>query len=188
MSRNDKVVAQASLISDLQSVVGAANAHQPEEPRTPRPYDPAYMTDGNAASHRIPGKYEEVAAVMRYANKTGLGVIPFGRGQYKGEGNLPRRYDIALSVARLNRIIEYEPADLTVTCQAGITLGDISQPLRESTHDSFRLGRPRRRPEHWKLLATNGFGNLQYRSHVTSLSGFSGNAGWANHPRRRQGS
>jgi glycolate oxidase FAD binding subunit len=111
-----------------------------------------------------PGNYQEVAGVMRYANKMRLGVIPFGRGEYKGVGNAPRRYDVALSVARLNRIIEHEPADLTVTCEAGIGLGDISQPLRATAQMTpFGTAVPGG-PSIGKLLATNGFGNLLYGS------------------------
>ena len=156
---------QSALMADLQSIVGTENARLPEEPSTPRPYDPAFMIDGLMPDVIVsPGTYEEVAAVMRYANKTGSAVIPLGRGEYKGAGNFPRRYDIALSVARLNRIIEYEPADLTVTCQAGISLGDLSQPLRESGQMTpFGSSLPGG-PSIGKLLATNDFGNLQYGS------------------------
>src|SRR5206468_893587 len=109
-----------------------------------------------------PGTYEEVAAVMRYANETGLAVLPFGRGQYRGTGNLPRRYDIALSTVRLNQIVQYEPADLTVTCQAGIDLGGISQALRESAQMTPFGSSIDGGPSVGKLLATNEFGNLQY--------------------------
>ena len=159
------MVGQATLIGDLQSLVGPENARPPNGP-IPRPFPSDFMVDGILPQVIVfPSTYEEVAAVMRYANATGMGVIPLGSGQYKGTGNLPRRYDIALSVARLNRIIEYEPADLTVTCQGGITLGSLSERLRESGQMTpFGSTTPglESSPSIGKLLATNGFGNLQH--------------------------
>src|SRR3972149_5922448 len=60
-----------------------------------------------------PASYEQAAAVMRYAHAEGLAVIPWGGGTHIHVGNLPRRYDIALSLSRLNAVVEHEPADLT---------------------------------------------------------------------------
>lgn len=46
-------------------------------------------------------------------------------------GNVPGRYDIALDLKRLNRVIEHEPADLTITCEAGMTVGALREHLAE---------------------------------------------------------
>lgn len=46
-------------------------------------------------------------------------------------GNAPARYDIALRTSKLDRVIEYEPADLTVTVQAGMTMGRLQSLLVE---------------------------------------------------------
>src|SRR3990170_1732798 len=42
---------------------------------------------------------------------------------------LPPRYDIALSLSRLNAVVEHEPADLTATVQAGMTLSELQGRL-----------------------------------------------------------
>ena len=92
--------------------------------RTPR--DDSFTVDGTRPAIGVaPGTYEEVAAVMRYANDRRLAVIPLGGGTIKHVGNVPRHYDIALVLGRLNAVIEHEPADLTVTCQAGITMTQL---------------------------------------------------------------
>jgi glycolate oxidase FAD binding subunit len=44
-------------------------------------------------------------------------------------GNVPGRYDIALSLWQLDQVTEHEPADLTLTCQAGITLDRLQSHL-----------------------------------------------------------
>ncbi|MDO8612488.1 MAG: FAD-binding oxidoreductase [Dehalococcoidia bacterium] len=76
-----------------------------------------------------PSTYEQAAEVMRYAHAEGLAVIPWGGGTHIHVGNLPSRYDIALSLSRLNAVVEHEPADLTTTVQAGMTLSELQGRL-----------------------------------------------------------
>ncbi len=78
-----------------------------------------------------PGDDEAVAATLAWANSQGLSVIPRGAGTTLGLGEPPRRADLVLDLSRLNRVLEYEPADLTVTVQAGVTLGQLQQALGE---------------------------------------------------------
>ncbi len=117
---------QTALLTELQSIVGPDHASAPTK-------DHHVDIDGITPSAIVrPGTYEEVAAVLRYANREGLAVIPLGNGDFRWIGNIPRRYDIALSVPRLNAIVEYEPADLTITCQAGATLDELNGPLNSN--------------------------------------------------------
>jgi glycolate oxidase FAD binding subunit len=48
-----------------------------------------------------------------------------------GLGNSPSRYDLSLATTRLDRIIEHEAADMTVTAQAGLTLARLQGALAE---------------------------------------------------------
>jgi glycolate oxidase FAD binding subunit len=50
-------------------------------------------------------------------------------------GNIPARYDVALRTTKLDRVVEYEPADLTITVEAGITIGKLQSALAE--HGQF---------------------------------------------------
>jgi glycolate oxidase FAD binding subunit len=50
-------------------------------------------------------------------------------------GSVPARYDVALRTTRLDRVLEYEPADLTVTVEAGVTMGRLQALLAE--HGQF---------------------------------------------------
>ena len=78
-----------------------------------------------------PGDDETVAETLAWANSQGLTVVPRGAGTTLGLGEPPRRADLVLDLSRLNRVLEYEPADLTVTVQAGVTLGQLQQVLGE---------------------------------------------------------
>lgn len=68
---------------------------------------------------------EHAAAALRYASEHHLAVIPRGNGTKLSTGNAPRRYDIALALGELNHVIHYEPADLTITVEAGMTFGAL---------------------------------------------------------------
>ena len=113
------MVRQASLLTDLQSIAGAADAH---------PGSDEFAVDGIAPQAVVrPSTVEAAAAVIGHANATKLAVIPIGGKQQRGPGNVPARYDIALNVTALSTVVEYEPEDLTITCGAGMTLGELRQ-------------------------------------------------------------
>jgi glycolate oxidase FAD binding subunit len=72
-----------------------------------------------------PATAEQVAAVLHYASKHHLALIPYGNGTKLSIGNPPRRYDVALLLRELKRISHYEPADLTISVEAGMTFGEF---------------------------------------------------------------
>jgi glycolate oxidase FAD binding subunit len=74
---------------------------------------------------------EHVAESLRLANAERRAVIPIGLGAFLHLGAPPRRYDIALALHRLNRVVDYQPTDMTVTVEAGLSLASLQQALRE---------------------------------------------------------
>jgi glycolate oxidase FAD binding subunit len=78
-----------------------------------------------------PGSEQELARVLQLASGAGLAVIPRGGGTKQAWGNPPRRADLILSTARLNRVIEHAWADMTVTVEAGCTLQTLQEILAQ---------------------------------------------------------
>ena len=116
------MIRQATILSELQSIVGKKHAREPKKDEC--------SVDGMSPRAVVePGTYEEVAEVLRFANAERLAVIPRGAGMQTTLGNIPTRYDITLSLTRLDKVIEHEPADLTVTCQAGTSIGALNRQL-----------------------------------------------------------
>jgi len=76
-----------------------------------------------------PQNEQEVAAVLSFANKEGLKVSARGSGTQLDMGTPPTGCDIVVSMARMNRILEHQPHDLTVTVQAGLRLSDLQTHL-----------------------------------------------------------
>ena len=83
----------------------------------------------------FPQAATEIARVLALATEEGLGVVPWGGGAHQAAGGCPNRYDIALDLRHLNRILAYEPADMTVTTEAGVRLTDLQRRLGE--HSQF---------------------------------------------------
>lgn len=76
-----------------------------------------------------PPDVETLAEVLRFAHRGGLAVMPRGGGSKMSIGNIPPRADIVLSTARLNRVLDHEPGDMTASVEAGCTLADLQRHL-----------------------------------------------------------
>jgi glycolate oxidase FAD binding subunit len=110
-----------------------------------------------------PADVEQVSRVLALARAEGLAVIPRGAGMAAGLGNPPARADLVLDLRRLTRIVEYEPADVSVSVEAGMGLEELARVL----------GKQRQRlpldPPGWRartlggVLATNASGPLRAR-------------------------
>ncbi|GIX48947.1 MAG: FAD-linked oxidase [Candidatus Tectimicrobiota bacterium] len=112
-----------------------------------------------------PATLEEAAAVVAFAGREGLALVPWGQGTQMHLGGLPRRYDLALSLAALQRLVEYDAANLTLTAEAGLPLREVYRatlPQRQF----LPLGFPGTAASLGGLLVTNtsGVKRLRYGS------------------------
>ncbi|HKM91085.1 MAG TPA: FAD-binding oxidoreductase [Candidatus Acidoferrales bacterium] len=110
-----------------------------------------------------PGGEKELAEALRWANDAGLAVAPRGGGTKLGWGNPPTRLDLILSTARLNHILEFAWADLTVIAEAGATVAQLQRALAEHGQ---RLATDPLWPESATIggiLSTNESGTLRLR-------------------------
>ena len=78
-----------------------------------------------------PESAEQVGAILRLASENGWAVVPRGGGTKMGLGNIPRGADVVVCTTAMDSVIEYEPADLVVTVQAGLRLADLQRRLAE---------------------------------------------------------
>ncbi|MDQ2688013.1 MAG: FAD-binding oxidoreductase, partial [Armatimonadota bacterium] len=81
------------------------------------------------AQSAAPRDLAEVQDVVRRAQ--GWAIVPWGGGTRQHVGYIPAQYDLALSTENLNVVTDYQPADLTVTAQAGVTLAQLQNILAE---------------------------------------------------------
>ena len=91
-----------------------------------------YSVDGIEPEAVVfPNTVEEVSSLLSAADRDGKAVVPWGGGTVVELGNRAFGCDLVISTSRLNRILEHEPADLTVVVETGITLGTLQEELRE---------------------------------------------------------
>ena len=90
----------------------------------------AYEIDGMHPRFAArPTDVEGVSDAMRFAHEQELAVAPWGGGTRIVLGNVPDRYDMALDVTGLDRIVDHTPGDLTATVEAGITIAALQEVL-----------------------------------------------------------
>jgi glycolate oxidase FAD binding subunit len=77
-----------------------------------------------------PTTVDGVSRVLALASAHGLAVAPVGGGARLAWGTPPRRLDVVLSLARLDRILSHEPEDLTLSAECGVTLEALDAALR----------------------------------------------------------
>jgi glycolate oxidase FAD binding subunit len=78
-----------------------------------------------------PDSADEVARLLADAAGRGQAIAPVGGGTKLAIGNAPARIDAALSTAKLNRVLHYEPTDMTLSVEAGIRFADLQRVLAE---------------------------------------------------------
>lgn len=79
-----------------------------------------------------PTTVDELSATLAAATRQGAAVVPWGGGTRMGLGAPPSSYHLALDLRGLVRIVAHEPADLTVTVQAGCTIGALQLGLAQA--------------------------------------------------------
>ena len=115
---------QDGLLERLRTIVGAPNVLTGVE------LSP-YVVEGRTPDAAVfPGSVEEVSAVIALVGEFGLPVIPWGGGTAASVGLPSARAGLVLGLRRLNRLVEHEPGDLTVTVEAGTTVGELQAALR----------------------------------------------------------
>ena len=144
MNELSKIVGQSGLLSDAESS--------------------DYSYDGKVPKTIVlPKSVGEIQDILHYASEKGLSVMPAGAGTKLGIGNLANTTDIVLATTQLNKVVEYEPADLTVTIEAGMKLADLQKelaqhrqflPLIPPYSDKCTIG---------GIVATNASGPLRLR-------------------------
>ncbi len=79
----------------------------------------------------LPGDVEEVQAVVRWARAQGIALVPSGGRTGLSGGAVAAAGEIVVSLERMNRALEFDPIDRTLTVQAGMPLEALHNAARE---------------------------------------------------------
>src|SRR5512136_1076465 len=109
------------ILPELRHLLGADNVLTEKEDLIP------YSFDGTAALQQMPGcvvfakTKEQVASVLKLASQTRTAVVTRGSGTGLSGGSLPSPDCIVLCLAKMDRILELDRANLTLLAEAGAT-------------------------------------------------------------------
>jgi glycolate oxidase FAD binding subunit len=119
-------VSGASVVLRMAEIVG--DSHVTSEPAQIA----LYQIDGKSPSAIVrPGSSEEIVEIVKFAAREKLAIVPTGARTKLGIGMPPRQYDLALDMTRTDRIVAYDPGDLTLSVEPGISLHKIASALAE---------------------------------------------------------
>jgi glycolate oxidase FAD binding subunit len=107
----------------LRSVIGPQNLRDATFDDVVRGVQPRFVAE--------PDDERQLASLLATANQERIAVVPRGGGTKLEWGNPPKSAEVILSTAKMNRVIEYAWADLTVTVEAGCTLQVLQNVLAE---------------------------------------------------------
>jgi len=79
----------------------------------------------------FPQNIEELSEMLKLASDERWKLIPAGAGTWLTMGNRPVKFQLVVSTAKMNRVLEYEPADLTATVEGGCALSAFNQLAAE---------------------------------------------------------
>ena len=78
----------------------------------------------------LPSSVDEVQAIVRWANELNVALVPSGGRTGLSGGAVAANGELVLSLERMNRILDFNAVDRTLTVQPGITL--------QAVHDAAR--------------------------------------------------
>jgi glycolate oxidase FAD binding subunit len=106
--------------------VSVAVAHEPS----------SYALGGRTpATVHAPRDADAVAALLRASDDARAAVVFFGGNTLQALGNAPARYDVAIDLRGLDRVVDYEPRDLAIGAEAGVTIATLNATLAK--HGQF---------------------------------------------------
>jgi FAD/FMN-containing dehydrogenase len=119
----------AAVIEHIAAVIGTQAVLT--DPRDTEPYARDWRGIYRGATPAVirPGSVEDLSAVIRICGEARIPVVPQGGNTGQCNGAVPRagRNELVVSLARLNRILEVDALNDTVTVQAGCVLAAVQQ-------------------------------------------------------------
>ena len=75
---------------------------------------------------------EQISQLMKLAYREKIPVTPRGQGSGLSGGSVPLKKGIVLCMERMNRVIDFDPANRLITVEAGMTTADIDPVAMKS--------------------------------------------------------
>ena len=110
------------LLARFIAIVGERNAITDPADQEPYLTEQRGLYHGHTQVVLRPGSTAEVSAILKLANETATAIVPQGGNTGLVGGQTPHNGEVVLSLARMDKFREIDPASNTMTCEAGVVL------------------------------------------------------------------
>ena len=110
------------LIAKFRKIVGDKYALTDKADIAPYTTEERDLFHGHSPLVLRPGSTAEVAAICKLANEHRIALVPQGGNTGLVGGQTPHNGEVVISMKRMDRIREVDPASNTMTCEAGVIL------------------------------------------------------------------
>src|SRR5215470_5006981 len=121
------------LLGQLKAIVGRGGFVEDESDLVPYLTDWRSLYRGRSRLVLKPASSEEAAQIVQACAEARVGIVPQGGNTGLVGGSVPddSGSQIVVSMSRLNRIRAIEPADFTITVEAGCVLANVQEAAAE---------------------------------------------------------
>jgi glycolate oxidase len=121
------------LVEQLQGIVGAKFVFHDSEKMEPYSHDelmdPKYMKMPEVVV--LPENAEQIADIVKLANKSNVPIVPRGAGTGLASGASPVKGGIVLSVERMNKILEIDHENMFMIVEPGVTTAVVQKAAND---------------------------------------------------------
>jgi glycolate oxidase len=124
------IMLNKSILSQLENIVGRGGVCAAAEDLAVYGYDGTFE-EGTPDAVVLPGTTEQVSRIVQLAAAERIPVVPRGMGSGLAAGSVPFRGGIALTLTRMNRILEIDPANAVARVEAGVVTADLQSAVEK---------------------------------------------------------
>lgn len=121
------------IINELEEIVGKKNVITDKDKMEPYSHDETPTEQLNHMPEVVvtPGSTEEVAEIVKLANRELIPVTPRGAGSGLSGGAIPEYGGILISVEKMNKILEIDYENMMVVVEPGVITNEINEKIAD---------------------------------------------------------
>ncbi|WP_019243318.1 MULTISPECIES: FAD-binding oxidoreductase [Bacillus] len=120
---------QQEWIEELTQIMGKEKTSMSETNLYRHSRDESYFTPIEPDIVVFPESTDDVVAIMNFARNKQISITPYGAGSGLEGQAIPLSKGISINFERMNKILSFNPEDLTVTVQPGISRMELNQAI-----------------------------------------------------------
>ncbi len=117
----------ADVIRALRDVSGAAHVLEDDEARARYGIDRTTLVPPAPCCVVRPGSTAQVQAIVRLAREHRIALVPSGGRTGLSGGAVAARGEVVVSLERMNRLLQFNPEERSITVEAGMITAALQQ-------------------------------------------------------------